>query len=651
MNFRHPLPKAKLLDSRNQAILRLCAGKAVLHLGFVDEGLLDDRLRQESWLHAMLARVAAKVVGIDISEQGVRRAQQVGYADCYVADVERLSSASFPRLDYDIILAADIIEHLDNPGLFLGELHSVTTEKTLVVITTPNALNIKTFFYPLAGVEYVHPDHNLYCSPTTLSTLLEKHGFQVTDMSLYSNVYKPNKSKLGGVGDRIGKFLFRTLDFALRYSLVQLFPHFGEGMLVQARKKPQEVQHSSPPAFAPVTANGTSAQSREKILLVGVLGPFDSGPTRVYETLLKSNFTERFKVRFLDMQFARNVRDFERVRPQKFFLLLWYLLRTIYCLFEESYDAICVPLSTNRNAFLKDSLFMWLAVLFHVPVVVFEHGTNIPRLYERCGGLLRWFMKATLQRANRCIVLADNLRFNFQRFLPPDRIISVYLGIDPIKTNGQPFRLGTENDELTILFLSSLLQSKGLAVLLQSIPRVLQVRSNLRWIIAGGWGRDSEHVRAWVTQFISNKHLEGSVSFVGPVQGKEKERILNASDLFVFPTLVDTAPLVVLEAMRSGLPIVATNVGAIPELVSDGVNGLICQKGDDGDLAEKILYLVERSALRQQMRQNNLERFESYFTTEKFATRMISVFESVFSEARELAGVRRLKQKKADVRI
>ena len=226
MNFRHALPKAKLLDSRNQALLRLCRGKTVLHLGFVDEGLLDDRLRHEDWLHAMLTSVAARVVGIDISERGVRRAHQVGYADCYVGDVERLSSIPFPRVEYDIILAADIIEHLDNPGLFLAELQKVANENTLVVITTPNALNIKTFFYPLARIECVHPDHNLYCSPTTLSTLLEKHGFQVVEMNLYSNVYKPNKDKLAGVTDRIAKYAFRMIDFVLRYSLVQLFPHY-----------------------------------------------------------------------------------------------------------------------------------------------------------------------------------------------------------------------------------------------------------------------------------------------------------------------------------------------------------------------------------------------------------------------------------------
>ena len=382
-----------------------------------------------------------------------------------------------------------------------------------------------------------------------------------------------------------------------------------------------------------LTAMGTPANPAKKILLLGVLGPFDSGPTRVYETLLKSHFTERFAVRFLDFQFASDVADFHRLRPQKFIRLLGHLLRTTYWMLRESYDALCIPLATNRNAFLKDSLFVWLGVSFGVPVVIQEHGTNIPALYERSGRIVRGIMRVTLRRAARCIVLADCLKFNFEPFVPANRIISAYLGISRIATNGRPALNRSQDGKLTLLYLSTFEKRKGLPVFLQSLPRVLRGRNDLKCVAAGGWGWDSGLMKVWVTEFLSQEHLEGTVSFVGPVKGAEKEELLNAADIYVFSTLDDTAPLVVLEALRAGLPIVTTNVGAIPELVADGVNGLICEKGNPEDLAEKILYLVERPALRQQMRQNNLERFESLFTADKFASRMIDAFDSVIAEA------------------
>jgi len=237
MNFGQVLPRAKFVGSRNDALLRLCSGKTVLHLGFVDEGLLEDRVQQQNWLHSELSRIAKRVVGVDVSERGVNRAKGLSYADCYVGDVERLSQADFPRLNYDIILAADIIEHVANPGLFLGEMWGITKEDTMVVVTTPNALSIKTLFFPLVGAEAVHPDHNFYYSPTTLTTILRKYGFRVTDIELYSSVWFRNGKKSHRFGELIAKSLFTGVDAVLRYSVVPLFPYYSEGMLFQAKKQ------------------------------------------------------------------------------------------------------------------------------------------------------------------------------------------------------------------------------------------------------------------------------------------------------------------------------------------------------------------------------------------------------------------------------
>jgi GT2 family glycosyltransferase len=428
------------------------------------------------------------------------------------------------------------------------------------------------------------------------------------------------------------RYLFPALVRRDWASAAGVFRGIWEG-LEQERLPLKLVSNSSQTTAASSITGGASARSRKKVLLLGVLGPFDSGPTRVYETLLKSHFTERYEVRFLDLQFARDVADFEYLRPRKFYRLLSYLLRTTYWLFRESYDAVCVPLATNRNAFLKDSLFVWLAVLFGLPVVILEHGTGIPALYQRSGVVVRWFMRSTLCCATRFIVLADRLKFNFEPFVPVERIQSVHLGIPPLAANGQPRRERDKAERLRVLYLSTLLESKGLLVLFQSLPKILAVRNNFKCVIAGGWGRDSESLKKRITQFIEANHLQEVVNFAGPVECEAKAVLFRDADIFAFPTLVDSYGIVTLEAMAAGTPIVATSVGAIPEIVMDGINGLICETGNPEDLAEKILYLAERPALRQQMRQNNVERYEKFFTARKFASRMIDAFESVIAEA------------------
>ncbi|MGB6876743.1 MAG: methyltransferase domain-containing protein [Candidatus Acidiferrales bacterium] len=239
MKFAHSLPKAQFVGSRNESILRYCAGKTVLHLGFVDEGLLEDRLREQSWLHARLAQVARKLVGVDVSAQGVNRARELGYNDCYVGDVEKLSAVPFPRLDYDIILAPDIIEHLANPGLFLSELRQILTDSMVVLVTTPNALSIRTFFYPLSGTEVVHPDHNFYYSPTTLPTLLKKHGYKIEHLALYSSFWKPNFRNRRSITENFLKGIYLPMDITLRYLFIPFFPYFSDGMMLYAKKNSQ----------------------------------------------------------------------------------------------------------------------------------------------------------------------------------------------------------------------------------------------------------------------------------------------------------------------------------------------------------------------------------------------------------------------------
>lgn len=238
IRFAQELVPPRRLRSRNDAILEACRGKTVLHLGFVDEGLMDERIRVSEWLHAALCESAKMVVGVDISEHGVQRARELGFQHCYLGDVERLSAVALPDVRFDVVLAADIIEHVANPGLFLSELSRVVTAETEVLLTTPNALALKHLLFPPWRMEVVHPDHNCYYSPATLTTLLRKHGFQVKEIGLYSTVWAANKSHIRSRKDYALKLMFTGVDFVLHHSLVRLFPFYGEGMLFRARQSP-----------------------------------------------------------------------------------------------------------------------------------------------------------------------------------------------------------------------------------------------------------------------------------------------------------------------------------------------------------------------------------------------------------------------------
>ncbi|MGE5689142.1 MAG: methyltransferase domain-containing protein [Pseudomonadota bacterium] len=191
--FRHRLPRGRPVD-RHAALLEAARGRRVIHVGFVDE-LVEQKVEGHVWLHARLGEVARELVGLDSSERGVAWAQAQGYeahaVDCQ--SEEDVRALGLPPAD--VVVAGEILEHLDAPGPFLRAMRLLATPDGALLVTTPNAYRLLNFLAPLSGSELVHPDHTLWSSPRTLRTLLEHAGWRVERLGYYAN---PGRSVVSG---------------------------------------------------------------------------------------------------------------------------------------------------------------------------------------------------------------------------------------------------------------------------------------------------------------------------------------------------------------------------------------------------------------------------------------------------------------------
>jgi glycosyltransferase involved in cell wall biosynthesis len=97
-----------------------------------------------------------------------------------------------------------------------------------------------------------------------------------------------------------------------------------------------------------------------------------------------------------------------------------------------------------------------------------------------------------------------------------------------------------------------------------------------------------------------------AVRLVPPVSGEEKLACFERADVFVFPSHYEGMPMAVLEAMAAGLPVVATSVGGIPELVADGVNGILIAPRAPRDLSAALEKLCKDARLRSEMGHKNI---------------------------------------------
>ena len=91
---------------------------------------------------------------------------------------------------------------------------------------------------------------------------------------------------------------------------------------------------------------------------------------------------------------------------------------------------------------------------------------------------------------------------------------------------------------------------------------------------------------------LQEKSLLGNVEFPGWIRGEQKEKLLQESTYFLFPSYNEGMPMAVLEAMAYGMGIVAGNVGGIPKLIEDGKSGYLCTPGDTDGISEKMLRLI-----------------------------------------------------------
>ncbi len=177
------------LVQRVEFIKRACAGKKVLHLGCTNWPYTQDAIDKNMLLHFELAAVASSLYGFDFDQEGLDVLAASGTTDLYRADLEKLEAVDLDET-FDVIVAGEMIEHLNNPGLFLKGIQRFMNADTELVITTINAYSALRFaIYGLRGKqglnEPVHPDHVAYYSYKTLTLLIERAGLTVSQFCFY----------------------------------------------------------------------------------------------------------------------------------------------------------------------------------------------------------------------------------------------------------------------------------------------------------------------------------------------------------------------------------------------------------------------------------------------------------------------------------
>lgn len=249
----------------------------------------------------------------------------------------------------------------------------------------------------------------------------------------------------------------------------------------------------------------------------------------------------------------------------------------------------------DRRSFYRDAVFCGLAHTYRVATLVFFRGwdSTWENQIRSRGSIARFVFNFTFARVRRFIVLGKIFRDKLLQLGCSD--LSVFWLETTVADSRflEQFSLTKRSgcrDKFQIIFLGRLTKTKGPLVALDAFRIAQNRRPDLKLkLVVAGIGPEMQALAASLKESPSEH-----VDVIGPVRDEEKARLLGDSDLLVLPsTAAEGMPNAVLESMLYGLPVIVTAVGAIPEIVKHGENGLVAESPDPSVLAEWIIHLAD----------------------------------------------------------
>jgi glycosyltransferase involved in cell wall biosynthesis len=325
----------------------------------------------------------------------------------------------------------------------------------------------------------------------------------------------------------------------------------------------------------------------------------------------------QLQAKYINLSTSVSVDEIGKNGLKKWFRYSILIFKTcFYGLFWRP-DLVYITLSSHGAGLIKDSAVVLICRLLRLKHVFHFHNKGVKQYAKTPIGA---FLHPFVFKKAEVILLSPCLFGDIEDFVSTDRVHYCANGIPEFtKDCFEQDNKFCEDKPLELLFLSNLIASKGIWEVLHACVLLRNDKMSFHCTLAGGEGDvKSDEVQ----HFIRTHELESFVTYVGKVAGETKSRVFQNANIFLHPSQEDCFPLVLLEAMQFGLPIISTYEGAIPEIVEENRNGFLIKKNNALALAETIKrYILDPSLVVKQSKLNKLKYNEKY---------QVSVFEERF---------------------
>ncbi len=265
--------------------------------------------------------------------------------------------------------------------------------------------------------------------------------------------------------------------------------------------------------------------------------------------------------------------------------------------------------------------------VYKVPYIISALGADVPGFnigdwrLDAYHALTKPLSKSIWKSSSHTIANSNSLKETCKKFSPEQEIEIISNGVDtelfyPDKNKH------SKSNEVQLLFISRLMPQKGIDILIKAC-NVLNKRgiTNYKLTIVG-----EGHLKGLMFSLIDEYNLKDKINYLGWKDLEELPNIYRAADIFILPSVMEGMPSVVLQAMASGLPIVASRVKGFEELLEGNINGLFAEYNNPDEFAEALEKLIKSPELREKMSKKSLEKSKQ-FSWESIAKQYLEFYE------------------------
>ncbi|MEO8583124.1 MAG: glycosyltransferase family 4 protein, partial [Flavitalea sp.] len=264
----------------------------------------------------------------------------------------------------------------------------------------------------------------------------------------------------------------------------------------------------------------------------------------------------------------------------------------------------------SRGSFMRKSILLLIGKLFGKKVILHMHGGGFEKFYDR--SQIKPYIRFIISKADMIICLSELWRNYYASTFKLKRLAIVN---NVIEAAPDSLPVIQRNGHVNLLFLGLISDKKGIFDLLDVLNSGGTELNNTITVTIAGNGETER-----LEKVIHDNHSDGSVKYAGWVNGEQKSSLLNACDAYILPSYFEGLPISILEAMAYGKPVIATDVGGIPEIVKPGYNGWLFKAGDRPALEEILNEVIENKNLLRQYGHNSLELSKNYTPKAVFAS-------------------------------